>query len=44
MDRDKAGELDYQQTEDETLICEVSDDALEAASDTLGRAVPTSLS
>ena len=34
-------DLDYQKTEEETLTCEVSDDALEAASGTPCRGVPT---
>lgn len=34
-------DLDYHQTEEETLIGEVSDDALEAASGTPTRGVPT---
>lgn len=34
-------DLDYHQTEEETLIGEVSDDALEAAAGTSTRAVPT---
>jgi hypothetical protein len=41
MNCDNASDLDYQQTEEETLTCEVSDDALEAASGTPGRGVPT---
>ncbi len=40
MNRDKTSDLDYQ-TEEETLTCEVSDDALEAASGTPGGGVPT---
>jgi len=41
MNCDNTSDLDYQKTEEETLTCEVSDDALEAASGTPGRAVPT---
>ncbi len=41
MNRDKTSDLDYQQTEQESLTCEVSDDALEAASGMSGRGVPT---
>ncbi len=36
MNCDNTSDLDYQQTEEETLTCEVSDDALEAASGTPG--------
>ncbi len=41
MNRDKTSDFDYKQTEEETRTWEVSDDALEAASDELGRGVPT---
>jgi hypothetical protein len=34
MNNDNAKDIDYQQTEEETLTSEVSDDALEAASGT----------
>ena len=34
MNCDNTSDLDYQKTEEETLTCEVSDDALEAASGT----------
>jgi hypothetical protein len=36
-------DLDYHQTEEETLVGEVSDDALEADAGTSTRAVPTLL-
>ncbi len=41
MNCDNTSDLDYQQTEEETFTCEVSDDALEAASGTPGGGVPT---
>jgi len=41
MDRDNTSDLDYQQTEEETLTCENSDDALEAASGTASQGIPT---
>ena len=41
MNCDNTSDLDYQKTEEETLTCEVSDDALEAASGTPCRGVPT---
>ena len=40
MNCDKTSDLDYQQTEEESLTC-ISDDALEAASGMSGRGVPT---
>ena len=41
MNPEKTSDLDYQQTEEETLTYEVSDDALEAASGTPDRGAPT---
>ncbi len=41
MNSDNTSDLDYQLTEEETLTCEVSDDALEAASGTRGQGAPT---
>ncbi len=41
MNCDNTSDLDYQKTEEETLTCEVSDDALEAASGTPRGGVPT---
>jgi hypothetical protein len=34
MNNDNASDIDFNQTDEETLICEISDDALEAASGT----------
>jgi hypothetical protein len=36
MNNDSASDIDYHQTEEGTLTCEISDDALEAPSGTRG--------